>query len=126
MDISKMTPVEMERHLRETRDAGGAETMSSNQSVALGYTNGCFRLWWSADNIGDYDWVGIYENDDKPDDYYLANHWQWASKSSPYDTSLELHAGYQARYLVYDYSIKRYVSVARTNPFPPINVRVYR
>jgi hypothetical protein len=124
-DINKMTPKEVEQYLRENKTEANAVTASSNQIVKLGYSDGCFCLSWSADNIDKYDWVGIYRNNNASDSDYIGSHWQRTSKKSPYQTSLELHAGYQARYLIYDYALQKYRSVARTDPFPPINVRAY-
>jgi hypothetical protein len=118
----KMTPAEMEQCLRESPPENRAAV--TNPVVNLGYYDGCFFLSWTAGNIGDDDWVGIFKNDDASDGDYISGQWQWAKKSSPFRTSVEMKAGYQARYLIYHYGQRKYISVARTDPFPAINVRV--
>jgi len=95
----------------------------NTKTVKLGYSNGCFKIFWQA-TMDEKEWVGIYKDNSADDSDYFKDHWQWAYKGSSYQTSLALCAGYQARYLVYDNIWKKYCSIARTDPFPAINVRV--
>lgn len=107
----------------DTSLAGSAKTTaSSNQKVYLTYASGYFILQWSATAIDSYDWVGLYASVSAPDTDYIGGAWQWATSGSSYTTSQVMTPGYQARYLVWNASLAQYVSVARTDPFPPLKV----
>ncbi|HYO57058.1 hypothetical protein [Archangium sp.] len=94
--------------------------MSSTYSVCLGPSNnGWFTLSWSAAGIGKHDWVGLYANASDDDSKYIGGHnWQWATNGTSYVTSTAVQPGYQARYLIWDASMGKYVSVARTPAYP--------
>ncbi len=97
--------------------APSARTDASYQ-VSLSTSNGYFVLNWSADAIGSYDWIGLYQNADLPDsDYIGGNNWQWAVRGNSYKTSTPAQVGYQARYLIWDAVTGAYKSVARSTPW---------
>lgn len=102
--------------------AAGAPALlaSSNQSATLSCASGVFILSWSASDIGAYDWVGLYRSINDADDAQLT--YQWATRGSSYTTSEVVQTGYQARYVVWRAGLGKYVSVARTDPFPFIRV----
>lgn len=93
---------------------------SSQQSVCLALGgSGWFKLTWSAVAIGKYDWIGLYTDPSKNDtDYVGGNNWYWAVNGSYYVTNTAATGNYEARYLVYDDKTSKYVSVARSGPFP--------
>lgn len=97
---------------------GGDLQESYNHEISLTYKNGKFVLLWWAYNIGDTDWVGLYNSKDSPDTDCISGAWQWASSGYSFETSVYIKPGMQARYLVKQGSV--YVSVARTDPFPAI------
>jgi hypothetical protein len=83
--------------------------------LAVG-SHGEFLLEWSAKDIGEDDWVGLYANPNDGDDAYIGREWQWARDGSNYQTDVNVQGNFQARYLVP--SGRGYVSVARTPAFP--------
>lgn len=93
---------------------------ASNATVGLGPSNkGWFTLYWDATAIGTYDWIGLYENVKKSDaDYIKGNNWQWASKGNIYVTNTACQPGYEARYLIWDTTTKKYRAIAKTGAYP--------
>jgi len=83
--------------------------------LAVG-SKGEFRLEWSAKNIGEDDWVGLYANPGDGDDAYVSREWQWAREGSNYQTDVDVQGNYQSRYLVP--SGRGYVSIARSPAYP--------
>jgi hypothetical protein len=123
MNIDDKTPKEVAELLAGMPASENNEALgSSNQKVSLSYFYGSFVLGWSATAVDSYDWVGLYKHITDPDTSYVGGAWQWASRGSSYYTSVMMTSGYQARYLVWDATNRKYVSVARTDPFPPISV----
>lgn len=121
---TRLTPEAVAEKLRaDPASAGSAgATASSNQQVSLTYTAGRFVLKWSATAIDTHDWVGLYASVSAPDTDQISGAWQWATSGSSYATSQTITPGYQARYLVWNASLGKYVSVARTDPFPLLKV----
>jgi hypothetical protein len=95
-----------------------AAARATTYEVSLTSVGGYFELNWKVEGpIGSYDWVGLYVNADLPDsDYIGGNNWQWASKGNSYKTGTAAQTGFQARYLVWDATTGKYVSVARSTP----------
>lgn len=84
-------------------------------SLKLDIDNGYFKLVWSADVVGKYDWIGLYANKDNDDANYIGgNNWQWAIRNNSYTTSTPVNHGYQARYLVWNYKTNKYESIVKT------------
>lgn len=101
-------------------DAGLQGQQASNAKVCLGPSNnGWFELSWTAQAVGNYDWIGLYKTtSDSDGDYIGGNNWQWATKGGPYVTNTACQAGYEARYLIWDANSKAYKAIARTGGFP--------
>ncbi len=114
----RLTPEAKLKDLRKKPEEAKTMVMSSNWKVQLTYDDGVFILKWSATNIGSNDFIGLYRSDNASDDNYISGAWQYASKGSSYKTSQVVINGYQARYLVYDSSLGKYISKAKTDPFP--------
>jgi hypothetical protein len=93
---------------------------ASNVRICLGMNSGKFRISWTAQNISQDDWVGLYPNTSASDKDYIAGQWQYASKATHFDCDVLVGPGYEARYLVYS---DKYSAVARTGAFPAVNVR---
>lgn len=123
MNTLDMTPTEVAEFLSKNPPADGeGMAVSSDQQASLGFSNGYFVLSWSASNIDSYDWVGLYSSINAQDSDFVGGAWQWATKGGSFVTGQGMIAGYQARYLVWDKTAGKYVSVARTDPFPVIRV----
>lgn len=122
MSEERISPRERaEQLLANPQENGDGAPQASDVKVCLAVgSDGQFLLQWSAKNIGNYDWVGLYANPgDKDDDYIgtrVSGPWQWASKGTSYQTGEKVQANFQARYLVWNGSV--YHSVARTPAFP--------
>ena len=131
LDIRR-TPEEIAAALLEEADGSGAEeptldslihgpaTAVSIAYLKLTYANGVYVMQWSASGGGSYDWVGLFSSVYKPDTEYVT--YQWASSGPSYTTSQAVISGYQARYLVWSAASSKYVSVARSDPFPYIRM----
>ncbi len=91
---------------------------SSNHNLWLGYQNGMCKISWSADYMSPYDVIALYDRCDTDDLKMLK--WVYADQTNPWVTTYEIRQGYQARYLVWDYSLNKYVSRVRTDIFPNI------
>ncbi|MEG0806705.1 MAG: hypothetical protein RSE55_09765, partial [Lachnospiraceae bacterium] len=82
-----------------------------------------FKLSWQSAAIQKYDWIGLYSSElDDDSDYIGGNNWQWASNGTSYITNTSVYAGYQARYLRWNYNESKYVCVSKTKPFPNIRI----
>lgn len=135
MRFEGKTPNEVAQMLVKDPSVRNGKLMGSyNQKVTLRYAETyfidpfapsyrtVFLLNWSADSIGEDDWVGLYSSITAADTDYITNAWQWAKNHTDLLTSVPLASGYQARYLVLSDKENKYVSVVRTDPFPPIRV----
>jgi hypothetical protein len=92
-------------------------TRASEVQVCLAVgSDGEFRLEWSAKDIGEDDWVGLYANVNDGDGNYIKREWQWARDGNNYQTGENVQAGFQARYMIPNG--RDYVSIARTSGFP--------
>lgn len=121
---TRLAPEVVAEKLRAAPASAGSAraTASSNQKVCLAYEAGRFVLQWSATAIDTHDWVGLYASVSAPDTDQISGAWQWATYGSSYTTSQTIAPGYQARYLVWNATAGKYVSVARTDPFPLLKI----
>lgn len=128
IDMSKATPTEMEAYLRQNSAASIQEPvlLSSNQIVRLSYRDGVFIINWRADNIPLTDKVALYDNQNKSDKDYIQGQYEMAKDTREFTTNVGVRAGVQARYLIFDANKNKYVSVARTNPYPELIVRAFK
>ena len=95
-------------------------TSSGPYTVCLLLDKGIFTLDWSADEIGDWDWVGLYRMTGSDNNDYVT--YQWAKYGPTYNTEITYQAGYQARYLRWDSDSGEYVVVASTQGFPATQI----
>jgi len=104
-------PIEAE--VRTPPDVGPAEQIS----LCLDTTdNGWFVLSWTSASPDSYDWIGLFPSTSSGDSEQST--YQWATKTSPYVTSVAAQPGYQARYMRWDSTAGAYVALLRTPPFP--------
>ena len=121
IDFNSMTPEEVEIELQKMEiDEGivkGSESVVVNYSVDLSLLDGNFIIKGESSQPATYDWVGLYKNSSVSDEDYIGDCWFWVVNQSSYKTSTKANYGYQARYLIYDYKLKKYRSVARSKPY---------
>lgn len=66
----------------------------------IGPDNGYAAIYWQADGSQDYDWVGLYADEQKEQNDY--DSWQWVSEDSSYVTSTIISDKLNVRYLTWD------------------------
>ena len=105
-------------HPTETQRA--LSTSAGPYKVCLLLSQGVAAITWSAGTIGDYDWIGLYKMTGSDDKDYVT--YQWAKYGPSYVTGINIQAGFQARYLIWDKDSSQYKVVARTDGFPNMQV----
>ena len=70
----------------------------------IGPNDGYAAIFWHADSIGYYDWIGIYDEQKKGMNSYLK--YQWASKGSSYVTNQYIYTGLSVRYYTWNSSTR--------------------
>ena len=65
----------------------------------IGPSNGYAAIFWDAKSPGYYDWVGIYDAQQKGQNDYLT--YQWATKGSSYVTGEYINSGLSVRYFTW-------------------------
>ena len=70
----------------------------------IGPNDGYAAIFWHADSIRYYDWIGIYDEQKKGMNSYLK--YQWASKGSGYVTNQYINTGLSARYYTWNSSTR--------------------
>ena len=71
----------------------------------IGPSNGYAVINWHADGPQQYDWVGLYSNQNKGTNDYLT--WQWVSNGSSYVTSEYILSGLSVRYFTWKAALER-------------------
>jgi 1-phosphatidylinositol phosphodiesterase len=100
-------------------DDGGKIWLCLNPTTAaIASRAATFELAWVSPDPDSYDWIGVFPYAWAEDDNYVINQWQYATNASPYMTQVLVRPGYQARYMRWDATVGRYVSVLPTAPFP--------
>jgi len=131
-DENKITPEQMAEKLKkekvDLKQQGAIGQFpaifdSNLHEVFLTTKNGHAVLNWKYAFLATKsDWIGLYENSSKKDEENIKTitntSWQWACRGSSYETWEKAKSGMQARYLVWDYSSNKYVSVKRSQTMP--------
>ena len=113
-----LDPIAQAKLLQETPPKRPMSTKATNvaplQKCSVYESGGKAVLKWDTDQIGKYDWVGLYPGASGGWDSYLTRQWQWVrtAQKGEYKTGTKYAAGQQARYNIWDYGLKGYKTVA--------------
>lgn len=87
-------------------------TRVKNIDIFLSKQDGCITLNWTATEIGEHDYVALYNRDLKGDpEGYLEGQWRWVyNNTSPQITSIPVSSGRPGYWMVYcTWENERYV-----------------
>ncbi|MBD2206239.1 hypothetical protein H6G33_19115 [Calothrix sp. FACHB-1219] len=85
---SNLDPAAVEQEMLQAHASGGIQAAADNIEISLTNSGGYVALNWRADNIGNYDYVALYNRPPSNDPRgYLTNQWQWTvNRNSPHVT----------------------------------------
>lgn len=116
------TPEEAAEILRQQEQPNSDDIgYSIYGKCTLGYKKGKFIIDWEMESCEPYDWIGLYQNSSAGQNDYVT--YQWVEKKAPFETKIEVNAGWQIRYYRWSKQSKKYVEAARTNEFKALTIK---